>query len=125
MLASKYLNMYRISELRSASSYLFAVYKSDNSNGLFGLASNSQSRTVGEGNTTMLEVERTLGLAGAVRVSWQVSLASISAPAVSDFSPASGTIDFDAGEISQVRDRSHCWNPFIDCYFHDFIITEV
>ena len=107
-----------------------AVYKSDNANGLFGLA--STSRTVNEGSSTALEVVRTLGLTGMVRVSWQVSLMSSIAPASADFAPASGTIDFAAGETSKVRrNLAQCETTFVMKYTpskcactHYFIVSD-
>jgi G-protein coupled receptor 98 len=70
------------------------VLKSDSSNGVFGFTSGSLTSTIAEPGNVSLAVNRSGGEFGDVTVTWEVREASNGLVATGDFSPATGTVEF-------------------------------
>ena len=86
-------------------SALLTVLKSDSSNGIFGFNSDSRSASTSEPGTVSLLVNREGGLFGSVIVEWEIYQLNngivSSLPAMEDFNPAAGILEFEEGEIQR------------------------
>ena len=81
------------------------VLKSDGSNGVFGFDDASSSAIATEPGAVSLQVNREMGLFGAVLVAWEVyqvnNGVTSSLPATEDFDPVAGVVVFEEGEMQQ------------------------
>ena len=84
---------------------LLTILKSDSSNGIFGFDVASRSASASEPGTVSLLVNREGGLFGSVIVAWEVYQLNdgvvSSLPAMEDFNPVTGVLEFEEGEMER------------------------
>ena len=81
------------------------VLKSDGSNGVFGFDVDSRVASATEPGFVLLQVNRERGLFGSVLVAWEVyqvidGVVS-TLPAIEDFDPSAGILEFEEGDVQQ------------------------
>ena len=109
-------------------SAVLTVLKSDSSNGVFGFDTDSRLASASEPGTVSLLVNREGGLFGAVIVAWEIYQLNdeivSTLPAMEDFSPAAGVVEFEEGEMQREL-RVMVANELVPELQEQFIVTLV